>query len=142
MRKNVIKSISEDALSHSLRRLTDQVGSLVDAVDARLDWDRHNQAFPDFVLQDQISLVRDFVAERLERTGRESDVLSVRTMFREYRNWCYDRSLREDETLPFTGVMKALGSMGFVRTGEPLIMLAQSVWPEYAFTGVKINEHH
>lgn len=104
--------------------------------------DRHDQAIADFVLQDQVSLVRDFVAERLERTGRESDLLSVRMMFREYRNWCYDRSLREDETLPFTGVMKALGTMGFVRTGEPLIMLDQSVWPEYAFTGVKIYEDH
>lgn len=89
---------------------------------------------------DRLLLVRDFVAERLRVTGDEADTLPVKVAFREYRNWCYDRSLREDETLPFTGVMKALGSMGITRTERPQASPDYDEWSGFALTGVRLHD--
>lgn len=142
-----------DVLMHSLpnaiRELAESIGDLVEVVRGQLELSEstrgtaHGREWEDIVAVravDHLTLVRDFVAERLRVTGDEADALPVKVVFREYRNWCYDRSLREDEMLPFTGVMKALGSMGITRTEQPQASSDHDEWSEFALTGVRLHD--
>lgn len=105
-------------LVDALLELVGRLGDLVDATREQLD--RDADRYPSVSQADRLSLVRQFADECLVAVDVDSNPVDVVRVHDAYLEWCDERHLRGDDTLPFSGLMTALRNMGFARTDEPV----------------------
>lgn len=125
---------TSDPLADALLELAAQLSHLVDATRESLDRDVDRR--PLVTQTDRLSLVRQFADERLTTVEVDSNPVPVVRVHDAYTQWCVTRRLREDEVLPFTGLMTALRDMGFAQTDLP-VQQADGTW-SYALVHTRL----